>query len=356
MRVVVAPDSFGGWRGAPAVALRIAGRLKAAGLTPVLLPQGDGGEGSAEALAPVALAAVALPATGPLGGRRGALCPVLPGPRLFVESAHALGPPNDETRASWASCSSRGLATLLLDAHRAARDHRAELVMGLGGSATVDGGLGLALGLGLRAEDAQGRPVRGGGAGALSLVRALKGAPPTVRPQVWADVRTPLRDAIRCYGAQKGVRTESEPALTRDLLHFADVLRRWSGRALPDALPGGGAAGGVGFALAALTGAELEPGAEAFAHVSRLRRALATCDAVVTGEGRLDDTSLEGKVVGTVTRLARAAGRPVVGVVGQDALPRPNEHAPDAVFAAGAQSETALDTAADAAATWLTCR
>lgn len=353
MKILIAPDSFGGWQGAPAIAARIGARIRAAGMMPVVLPLGDGGEGSAEALAPQATAAVALPAIGPLGNRRGALCPVLPGPLLFVESAHALGPPTDETRRTWATATSRGLAGLLIAAAAAARDHRARLVVGLGGSATVDGGLGLVMGLGLRAEDAQGRPIDGAGPGALAAVHRLHGAPPTLPLGVWTDVRTSIEQCIRRHGRQKGVGAEAEPALTRDLLHFADVLRRWSGRPLPDSLPGGGAAGGVGFALSALTGATLEDGASTFATLKGLRHAVASCDAVITGEGRLDPTSLQGKIVGFVCRTAHAAGRPVVAVVGQDALPVDCPGAPDAIFVVGHRDLQALDSAADAAASWL---
>jgi len=352
----VAPDSFGGWLGAPAVAARIGARLRAAGLEPVLLPQADGGEGSAEVLSRLATSAVALPASDALGRSCGALCPVFEGSEMFIESAHVLGPPDTATRRAWARASSAGLARLLLDAAAAARDHRAGLVVGLGGSATVDGGLGLVLGLGLRAEDVHGRPVRDPGPTGLARVHRLHGAPPTLPLRVWTDVRTPLSDCIQRYGAQKGVPPAASPALVRDLMRFGDVLQRWSGRHLSTALPGGGAAGGVGFALAALLGVTLEDGGRAIADRTRLRSHIATCAAVVTGEGRLDATSCEGKVVGTVTRIARRAGRPVVAVVGADARLTAVRGDPDAVFPAGTRTTAALDAAADAAARWLRLR
>lgn len=349
----MAPDSFGGWLGAPAVAARIGARLRAAGLEPVLLPQADGGEGTAEVLSNLATSAVALPASDSLGRDCGALCPVLPGPELFIESAHVLGPPDPETRRAWSRASSAGLARLLLDAATAARDHRADLVIGLGGSATVDGGLGLALGLGLRAEDVHGRVLTDPGPTGLARVHRIHGAPPTLPLRVWTDVRTPLSMCIQAYGSQKGVPPEAAPALTRDLMRFGEVLQRWSGRPLLPELPGGGAAGGVGLALAALTGATLEDGAQAVADRTRLRRHMAGCAAVVTGEGRLDATSREGKVVGTVTRIARRAGRPIIAVVGTDTRPTALPTDPDAVFPAGNRTPAALDAAADAAARWL---
>lgn len=356
MRVLVAPDSFGGWMAAPAVAQAIGRRLHAGGLVSVPLPMGDGGEGTAEVLAERADGAVVLPTGGPLGDRRGALCPLIPGARLFVESSHALGPPTPETRAAWGRASSEGLASLLSRASAAARDHRASIVVGLGGSATVDGGLGLARGLGLRAEDARGRAVLAPGAQGLAAVARLVGPPPALALEAWADVQTPLLGAVRDHGPQKGVPAHALQALEDDLRRFAGVLSLWAGREIPLTLPGGGAAGGVGFALHALLGAPLVPGAGEVAAVIGLDTAVARCDAVVTGEGRLDATSLRGKVVGAVIAAARGRGVPVVAVVGDDQLAPHTPGGPDAVFAAGATEAAALDAAADAAARWITCR
>lgn len=356
MRVLVAPDSFGGWLGSADIARRIGARIKHAGHEPLLLPLGDGGEGTAEALSPVAFGAVVLPAQGPLDEKRGALCPVLPGPRLFVEGSHALGPPTDETRSRWGHAHSGGLGALLLRARDAARDHRAGLVVGLGGSATVDGGLGLALALGLQAEDVLGARVHTRGASGLHRVHRLVGSPPQFDLTVWADVLTTVADAARVYGPQKGVPPEALPALETDLARFADALEVWAGRPIPRSLQGGGAAGGLGFALHALLGAPLLPGAPAVAGALRLEHALRRCDAVITGEGRLDPTSLEGKVVGGVVAAARREGRPVLAVVGTSTLATDAPGAPDAVFAAGAPRAEALDAAADAAAAWLRLR
>jgi glycerate 2-kinase len=235
------------------------------------LPIADGGEGTADVLwgalgGTWREATVSDPLGRPVQGR----WLVLPDGRAVVEAAAAIGLPLlaadelDPLRAS-----SRGFGELI----RTALDAGAEgLVLGLGGSATVDGGEGMRESLGL-----------------LSV--------PTV---VLCDVATRLADAARLYGPQKGASPEDVAVLDQRLLGMAE-LRPYA------ALPGSGAAGGLGAALAAL-GGELVAGADAVLDLVDFDGHSAGCDLVVTGEGTVDRTTAEGKAPGAVARRCRVSG------------------------------------------------
>lgn len=206
----------------------------------------------------------------PLGRPVAARWLLLPDGRAVVEAAQAIGLPlvapaeRDPLRAS-----SRGLGELLL-AVLAARPRA--LVIGLGGSATVDGGAGL-----------------------RQVVDSLP-----VPAVVLCDVQTRLRDAARLFGPQKGAGPEEVAELERRLGEMEEL------RPYAD-LPGAGAAGGLGAAFAAL-GAELVPGAAALLDLLRFEERLRRSDLVVTGEGEVDETTAEGKAPGEVARRAAAAG------------------------------------------------
>jgi len=339
MRVVVAPDSWSGFASAPAVARTLTAALSDAGLRPTAVPMADGGEGTTLVL----MASGARPlqgvlVRGPDGERVRAPVTDLDGV-TFVESARVvgLGVVSPDSRLLARSTFGLGEALSLAGVGRAG-----PLVVGLGGSATLDGGLGLAQALGLRLEDRAGRSLDGVVSAAdLDRVARVHGDPPLAFQVVqgWADVTTPLADAAQVYGPQKGATPEEIAQLSDGLLGWADTLNRWrqelGHRAVRLDLSGGGAAGGLGFALVALLDARLVPGARAVARAVGLPRALKRADAVVTGEGRYDATSLAGKVVGEVTALARSAGVGTVGVlagsVGEP--PTSQEHAPDWVMA-----------------------
>jgi glycerate kinase len=194
------------------------------------------------------------------------------------------------------------------------------LTVGLGGSATVDGGLGMARGLGFRFEDARGRPVRRPGElDRLSRITPPGGPPPL--PSVvtaLADVDHPLLGpggAAAAFGPQKGATPAQVELLHRRLERLAQVYEESYEVDVRD-VPGSGAAGGLAGGLLC-AGAKLVPGFEVVADELDLDDRLDGVDLVITGEGFLDEQSFEGKVVGGVTELALANGIPVLAIVGE---------------------------------------
>jgi glycerate 2-kinase len=196
----------------------------------------------------------------------------------------------------------------------------ARVVVGLGGSATVDGGAGAATALGHRLLRADGNGVKVGGEYLTALDRIVAGPVPEVPVIAAADVDAPLLGpdgAVAGFAAQKGATGEDADVLEEALATLARVAERdLYGGPWRDA-PGAGAAGGLGFGLAAFLGAQLRPGAGYIAALVGLDVAIATADLVVTGEGALDTWSVRGKVPGAVADLAEQAGCPVFAVVGQ---------------------------------------
>jgi glycerate kinase len=221
----------------------------------------------------------------------------------------------------------------------------------LGGSATVDGGAGAAAALGFQLLDAAGEPIACGGGALERLARIV---PPAagpwrdrgagrVRVVALCDVENPLlgeRGAARVFGPQKGAAPAAVERLERGLAHLAAAIERDLGVDVRP-LRGGGAAGGAGAGAAAFLGARLGAGARVVLRLQRFDRRLRRAQLVVTGEGRLDAQSFDGKVVSAVTRAAAARGVPVAVVAGRsaidDALAR--EHGLVAVEAA-ASAET----------------
>jgi glycerate 2-kinase len=283
---VACPDKFRGTLTAPEAASAIAAGLGIAGYAEVReVPLADGGEGTLDAL----LAARgggrrAVPVTGPLGDRVVAEYGVMPGGAAVVEMARASGLSlvagrNDPLRAS-----TRGTGELLAAALRTGAPR---VIVGVGGSATTDGGL----------------------AAVEALGWSLGGADVTVA----CDVTTPFLDAAVVYGRQKGATGAQIELLTRRLARVAEVYRARTGVDVTE-LPGAGAAGGLAGGLAAI-GANLEAGFEVVAVAAGLEAALAGVDLVVTGEGHLDATSFEGKVVGGVLEWAAEEGVPRRAVI-----------------------------------------
>jgi glycerate 2-kinase len=290
--VLVAPDSFKGTFRASEVAGAIGRGLERAGLMPPdLCPLADGGEGTMEALL-LALGGetVGVGVHDPLGRpHRAAFGLVEDGTTAVIEMAAAsgLGLVAESERDAWAA-STYGTGELIC----AAIDAGAQVVLlGVGGSATTDGGAGA-----LEAIEEQ------GGLGGARIV-------------VLTDVRTPFERAPAVFGPQKG----ADPALVRRLEARLDELAaRWPRD--PRGVPMTGAAGGLSGGLWAAHGAVLEPGApwilDALDFDARMRAAR----AVVTGEGRLDEQTLEGKLVGEIGTRTRQAGVPLHAIVGSDRL------------------------------------
>ncbi len=322
-RIVVAPQSFKGALDARDVAAAIAEGLGAVWPDAVidLMPVADGGEETVRALVEASggeyrESEVRDPLGRPVRARWGLIDG---GATAVLEMAAASGLPLlrprelDPRRAS-----SFGTGELIRDAARA---QPRRVIIGIGGSATNDGGAGMLRALGLRFVDGEGRELPEGGAalGALARVegeldRWLRG----VEVLVASDVRNPLtgpEGASVVFGPQKGALVEDVMVLEGALAHFADVVAATLGKDVRDE-PGAGAAGGLGFALMAFLGASLRPGAELVLDAVRFDERVRGAALCVTGEGRLDGQSLFGKASITVARRARDAGVPVAAVVG----------------------------------------
>lgn len=198
-----------------------------------------------------------------------------------------------------------------------------QLVVALGGSATNDGGAGMAQALGVRLLDGSGGDIGPGGVALLELERidmtALDPRIERVGCVAATDVNNPLTGPIGAsvvYGPQKGASAEEVGLLDRALGHFAAVVQRDLGVDLRDE-PGAGAAGGLGFGLMAFLGARVRPGVEVVSEALDLTSRLSDSDLVITGEGRLDAGSLHGKVPAGILRLARELSVPTVIACGQ---------------------------------------
>lgn len=291
--MLVAPDSFKGTFSALDVARAVGDGLQAAGHSIELCPVADGGEGTLEVLVGALGGELRIaPASDPQGRPIEApfgLCPV--GRRLVgvVETASASGlelvgaHERDPVAAS-----TYGTGELIMAALDAGAD---EIYLGVGGSATTDGGSGA-----LRAIEERGGPNR-------------------ARLTVLCDVRTPFEDAARIFGPQKGADPDQVRRLSARLGRLA---REW--RRDPRGVPLTGAAGGLSGGLWAALGAELVHGAAFVLDRLDFDRRMRAARAVVTGEGRLDEQSLAGKALSEVATRARQSGVPCHAIVGQREL------------------------------------
>ncbi|MBT9252798.1 MAG: glycerate kinase [Brockia lithotrophica] len=319
MRVVLAPDSFKGSLTAREVA-EIWARALAAVLpaaTALLRPMADGGEGTLDVLCPDPQNRRTQPVSGPTGeivDARWGLCPEAP-PTAVVEVAEVVGYSRVRGERNPYRFGTSGIGQLLR--HILDRGIR-RILIGLGGTATVDGGMGLLAALGAKFFDASGHELPPVAASLFRVDRVdLTGVDLRLRESeliALVDVSAPLlgpEGAVFLYGPQKGVPRKDLEDLDRHMKRFALLLLRARGEAPEDLLasPGAGAAGGLGFALA-LLGARLLPGAEAIAERIGLPRAIADADFVLTGEGQSDVQTLQGKVPIAVARLAAAQGKP----------------------------------------------
>lgn len=318
MKIVFAIDSFKGSIGSVA-----AGRAAAEGARRVfpdaelvVAPLADGGEGTVDALVEgLGGERLSVAVEGPLGKPVMAKYGLLPDGRAVMEMAEAAGltlvPPDerDILRAS-----TFGVGQMISDAlaHGATK-----ILMGIGGSATNDGGAGMLQALGWRLLDQQGRDLPRGGAALSRLDRIV---PPPQLPKcafrIACDVDNPLcgpRGASAVYGPQKGASPDDVALLDAALGKFAAVADP-AGRHAEKA--GAGAAGGLGFAFSALLGGELVRGAELVCEETHLAEAIAGADLVVTGEGRMDAQTACGKAPVGVARLAASLGVRTVALCG----------------------------------------
>lgn len=337
MKIVIAPDSFK----ESLTALQVADAIEAGmrGVWPdaayVKVPVADGGEGTVQAMIDATAGRrVDVRVTGPLGqavdafyGRTG------DGDRAVIEMAAASGlegvPPDlrDPRTAT-----SRGTGELIL----AALDAGARrFVLGVGGSATNDGGAGMLQALGVRLLDRDGKDLGPGGAALARLDRIdASGLDPRVRAaafQIACDVDNPLvgpRGASAVFGPQKGATPAMVKELDAALAHYADVIRRDLGQDVAQ-LPGAGAGGGIAAAMVVFLGGRLRPGIEIVTEAVGLDAAVRDADLVVTGEGRIDGQTVNGKTPTGVAKVAGRHGKPVVAIGGSLARDA------DAVYAHG---------------------
>jgi glycerate kinase len=327
VRVLVAPDKFRGTLTAPQAARAVqTGWLRARRDDVVeSVPMADGGEGTLEAMVDALGGRIERARVhGPLGDPVDAPFGLVrsdEGLTAVVELARASGLQLvSEERRDAVRASTRGTGELIRAALAA---EAVRVIVGIGGSATTDGGAGIAQGLGVRLLDASGHPIPPGGAGLLQLARIdISGVDPSVRRvafTVASDVDNPLtgpRGAARMFGPQKGASSDDVVLLDRALGHLAAVVVRDLAVDLRDE-PGSGAAGGSGFGLMAFCGAKVRPGIEVVMEAVGFDRRLRDADLVITGEGKLDEQSMHGKTPDGVLRAALEAGVPVAIVCGR---------------------------------------
>lgn len=324
MQILIAPDSFKESLSALQVAQAIA-----AGFREVfpearyrLLPMADGGEGTVQALVDATGGRLRERMVTDATGRPIPACYGLAADNslAFIEMAAASGleavPPAERDPRS---ATSHGTGELIADALDAGARR---FVVGLGGSATNDGGAGMLQALGVRLLDADGLDLPRGGAALARLQRIdASGLDPRIaqcRIDVACDVTNPLlgpRGASAVFGPQKGATPAMVAELDACLQRLAERLRDDLGQDVAE-VPGTGAAGGMGAALLAVLGAQLRPGSEVVADALGLDAAVREADLVITGEGRTDGQTVHGKAPIGVARVAARHGVPVVGLSG----------------------------------------
>lgn len=360
MKIVIAPDSYKESLSAADVAqaIRRGFREVFPDAQYACVPMADGGEGTVEAMVSATQGNVlSAQVTGPLGKPVTARWGISgDGNTAFIEMAEASGLALvPETQRNPLLTTSRGTGDLILQA--LAYGVRV-IIIGIGGSATNDGGAGMLQALGARLLDASGNDIGNGGGCLANLhhidLSALDKRLAQCAIRVACDVTNPLlgeRGASRVFGPQKGATEAMIQTLDRALAHFAGVIENTLGVDITP-VAGGGAAGGMGAALMAFLHAELRSGSEIIADALNLETYIRDCTLVVTGEGRLDSQSINGKVPVGVARIARKYSKPVIGIAGSLTadVGVVHQHGIDAVFSvltSAVTLEQALKNAAD---------
>jgi len=319
MRILIAPDKFKGSLSAAAVAAAIGRGVKAACEDAVcdLLPIADGGEGFAETLATAIDAEwIEIVSVDAIGRSIDARYAWKDGTAILeMSEASGLWRLTPVERAPL-EATTYGTGLLLKDAIERGAE---KVIIGLGGSATTDGGCGAALALGFTFFSGdnhmiEGRPHEMMMVDRIELPKDLK------LPEIVAacDVTNPLlgeRGSAAVYGPQKGADPTMVDMLDAGLENLADVVKSQFGGDYRDVV-GAGAAGGLGFGLLAFCKATIRPGLDVIAEILRLEERIAQADLVITGEGRLDDQTLDGKGPVRVAALARKYGKPVIAIGG----------------------------------------
>jgi glycerate kinase len=324
MRIVIAPQSLKG-----SLTAAEAGHAIAAGTRTVfpeaaldIVPVADGGEGTVQALVDATGGKIVQQTvTGPLGTPVAAFFGLLgDGRTAAIEMAASAGlplvPPDQrDPRIT----TTYGVGELILAALDAGRRH---FIIGIGGSATNDGGAGMAQALGAALLTSDNKAIARGGAALATLSSiSIESLDPRIQEctvQVACDVTNPLygpTGASAVYGPQKGATPEMVAQLDAALAHYAQIVERDLGSDVSK-VPGSGAAGGLGAGLLTFLHATLRPGAQIVLEAVQLEEHLRTADLVITAEGQLDSQTAYGKSVGAVAGLAKRYGLPVVALAG----------------------------------------
>ena len=323
MKVVLAIDSFKG-----SMSSRVAGEAAALGIRDaypdaevIVCPVADGGEGTTEAIVCGAGGSYhTVRVSDPLGRPVEAVYGLLPSGIAVMEMSMAAGITLvSEDERSVMDSDTYGVGEMIVDAlDNGARS----FIIGIGGSATNDAGVGMLRALGCRFLDGEGKDVARGARslGSISCVD-VSGMDKRLKESsfvVASDVKNPLTGplgATRIYGPQKGVKPDEIDVLDGCIHNFASLTKEIIPTADED-MPGGGAAGGLGFALVNYLGAELRPGVDIVTEAAKLAEHMRGADLVITGEGRIDAQSAMGKLPGGVARIAKEHGAIVVALAG----------------------------------------
>ncbi len=315
--VLLAPDKFKGTLSGAEVAASLADGIhsRRPGTDVVAIPVADGGDGFLDAFEAAGFAAVTAHATD-AAGQTVATRYMRRGETAAVELAQVAGLAGLGSALRPLTASSHGLGEVIAHALDAGATR---IVVGIGGSASTDGGVGMVQALGAHVFDADGNEVAPGVDVARAATLDLSGLHPGLASAdlVFAcDVDNPLTGptgAAAVYGPQKGATPEQVRELDAALTHWAEL----AGQSEVAETPGAGAAGGIGFGACAVLGARLAPGAPLVLDMTGFDDALAGADLVVTGEGSLDEQTMNGKAPAEVARRAHDAGVRVVAVAGQ---------------------------------------
>lgn len=324
MKIVVAPDSFKGSIESKEAAHIISQAIQDfdASIEVVEIPMADGGEGTVQAMLHILGGEeIICEVEDPLGRKISAGYGWLPIEKTaIIETASASGLPLlTKLELAPAKASSFGTGQLIKDA----LDRGAEkLVIGLGGSATVDAGVGLFQALGLQAFDENGKNIERVG-GRLDLIQGLDFQSLDDRLQqvkiiVASDVTSPLLGpdgAVYVFGPQKGITASELKSFEAGMTSFSEVMKREINKDCT-LMPGSGAAGGIGFTLQSLVDVEFQSGLDLVVEMSDFRKHLKNTDLVITGEGKIDGQSILGKVPVGLSRIAKDRGIPVVAIAG----------------------------------------
>ncbi|GER89435.1 glycerate kinase [Dictyobacter vulcani] len=324
MHILIAPQSLKGSLSAAeagaAIALGVHSIFPTATISTI--PIADGGEGTVQALVDATHGEVrSQTVTGPLGQPVTALYGLLgDGQRAVIEMAASSGLPllSPEQRDPL-SATTYGVGELITAALNEGRRH---FILGIGGSATNDGGAGMAQALGAELLDAQGQSLSAGGAALADVASiSIEKMDPRLqacRFEVACDVNNPLcgpTGASAIYGPQKGATPEMVVQLDAALAHYAYIIQRDLKKSV-SAIPGAGAAGGLGAGTLAFLNAELRPGAQIVLEALHLDEYMKSADLVITAEGQIDEQTAYGKSVGAIAALAKQYGVPVLALAG----------------------------------------